>query len=125
MPSFVREESSNSVKVFWLEKEKLLEALRKEIERLVGEHRCIEEIVLFGSLAEGRAIPGSDVDLLLILDESHKPFPERIEEWLSQIHLDFPVDVFPYTRAELDTPFVQEVLRRGVVLFRRRGNEEG
>lgn len=83
----------------------------------MGERQCVEQVVLFGSMAEGRAIPGSDVDLLLILDESHKPSPERIEEWLSQIHLGFPIDVFPYTRAELNTPFIQEVLRRGVVLF--------
>ncbi|MCX7668246.1 MAG: nucleotidyltransferase domain-containing protein [Atribacterota bacterium] len=124
MPSFVREESSGSVKVFWLEREKLFEAIQREIQRLVSENRCIEKVVLFGSLAQGRAIPGSDVDLLFVLAESDKPFLERVEEWRSKVHLDFPVDVFPYTIVELDIPFVQGVLRTGVVLFQR-GRDEG
>ncbi|MGC8777859.1 MAG: nucleotidyltransferase domain-containing protein [Candidatus Caldatribacteriaceae bacterium] len=87
----------------------------------MSENRCIEHVVLFGSLAEGNATLGNNVDLLLLLAESQKPFVGRIEEWRSRIRLDFPVDVFPSTRTELDIPFVRAILRRGVMLFRRGG----
>jgi|GEM_PF-4824302 len=50
IPWFVREESLSSVKVFWLEKEKLIEKLVAEAQRLAKENPEIEKIVLFGSL---------------------------------------------------------------------------
>jgi len=115
----VREESSGSVKVFWLEKDELLESLKKEARRLGEENPEIERIILFGSLAQGRAIPGSDADLLIILTRIEKPFLERIGEWLMKIRIDFPVDVFPYTQEELHTPLAREALKNGIVLFKR------
>uniref|UniRef100_A0A7V4TJJ9 Nucleotidyltransferase domain-containing protein n=1 Tax=Candidatus Caldatribacterium saccharofermentans TaxID=1454753 RepID=A0A7V4TJJ9_9BACT len=125
MPSFVREESSGSVKVFWLEERELLEALTREAQRLGEENPEVEQIVLFGSLAQGRALPGSDADLLIVLARSDKPFLERIGEWLTRIRLGFPVDVFPYTRDELHVPLAKEALRTGIVLFARKRAQDG
>lgn len=117
MPSFVREESSGSVRVFWLEKERLLEELKREAQRLARANPVIEKVILFGSLAEDKAVPGSDIDLLLVLSQSDRPFLERIAEWRSKIHLDFPVDIFPYTVDELHHPLPQEAMKRGITLF--------
>ncbi len=125
MPSFVREESLGSVKVFWLEEKELLEALTREAQRLGRENPEVEQIVLFGSLAQGQALPGSDADLLIVLARSDKPFLERVEEWLTKIQLDFPVDVFPYTRDELHVPLAKEALRTGIVLFAREKVQDG
>ncbi|MGQ9622120.1 MAG: nucleotidyltransferase domain-containing protein [Candidatus Caldatribacteriaceae bacterium] len=108
------------MRVFFLEKEKLLEALEKEAQRLGEENYEVEKIVLFGSLACDRALPGSDANILVVLTESKKPFIERIEEWLARICIDFPVDVFPYTKEELSNPLVQEALKNGKVLFERK-----
>lgn len=119
MPSFVRKVSSGSVSVFFLEIEKLLEALREEALRLAKENPEVEKIVLFGSLAEGRAIPGSDADVLIVLSQSSDSFLERIVKWQQKIRVDFPVDVFPYTTGELSTPLAQVALRKGIVLFER------
>lgn len=105
--------------VFWLETERLLEALREEVQRLARENPEIEKIILFGSLAENRAVPGSDADILIILSASDMPFLERLTEWSAKIHIDFPVDIFPYTRDELCTPLAQEAMKRGIVLFER------
>ena len=119
MRSFVREESWNSVRVFWLEREKLLKAIRKEAIRLGRENKAVKKIVLFGSLAQGRAVPGSDADLLIILTESDKPFLERIAEWSQKIEIDFPVEVFPYTQEELHIPLARTALESGITLFER------
>jgi len=118
--SFVREESFGSVRIFFLEKEKLLEALEKEARRLGEENHEVEKIVLFGSLACDRALPRSDADILVVLTESKKPFIERIKEWLVRICIDFPVDVFPYTKEELSNSLAQEALKNGKVLFERK-----
>ena len=64
--------------------------------------RCpeIEEIRAFGSLVKGIPVPGSDVDLLIIVSASDRPFLDRISAYLPGA---FPcgVDVFPYTRDEI------------------------
>ncbi|MGH7278505.1 MAG: nucleotidyltransferase domain-containing protein, partial [Candidatus Rokuibacteriota bacterium] len=65
-----------------------------------------------------------DVDLLFILSRSDCRFLDRIPEFLPA---GFPVgvDVFPYTRAEIErmtadgNRFVLGVLREGRTLFRR------
>jgi len=74
-------------------------------------------------VAEGAAVPGSDVDLLLILAASDRPFLDRIPLFLPSW---FPVgvDVFPYTREELEqkaegNPLILGATRRGIVVFRR------
>ncbi|WP_211204588.1 nucleotidyltransferase domain-containing protein [Ammonifex degensii] len=79
----------------------------------------MKKVVLFGSLAEGRAIPGSDADLLIVLTESNKPFPERLAEWSAKIEIDFPIEVFPYTQEELHVPLARTALEKGITLFER------
>lgn len=119
MPSFVVKESLNSVKVFWLEQEKLLAQLRNLAVEIGKRDENILKIILFGSLAERRAVPGSDVDILVILRKEDKPFMERLVEWSRKFALDFPVEVFPYTKKELNNPVASQAIKSGVVLFER------
>ena len=56
--------------------------------------------MLFGSIARGDAVPGSDVDLLVVLANSEEPFLDR----LARYHAEVPglgVEVFPYTEDEI------------------------
>lgn len=119
MPSFVVEESLNSVKVFWLDQENLLREIRKVARQVAEKDENILRIIVFGSLAEKRAVPGSDADILIIVKKDDKPFMERIPEWLEALALDFPVEVFPYTEKELSSPIVSEAMRTGITLFER------
>ncbi|MFP3910213.1 MAG: nucleotidyltransferase domain-containing protein [Archaeoglobaceae archaeon] len=119
MHSFVVEESLNSVKVFWLDQKKLIEKLF-EVSREVGrKEENVLKIILFGSLAERRAVPGSDADILIILRDDHRPFMERIAEWMEKFSIEFPVEVFPYTQNEINNPMVKEAIKSGVTLFER------
>ena len=121
MESFVVEESLNSVKVFWLEQEQLVEEIHKVASEIGEANENVLKIILFGSLAERRGVPGSDADILIILKTDDKPFMDRIAEWSERFSIDFPVEIFPYTKKELNknNPIVQEAVKRGITLFER------
>jgi predicted nucleotidyltransferase len=81
----------------------------------------VEEVVVFGSFADGTYAPGSDIDVLIILRGSDKPVWDRIAEFLPG---SFPVglDLFPYTRAELtlmETSPMTAALRRSRWRYQR------
>ena len=61
------------------------------------------QVVLFGSLATGRATVRSDADLLIVLREHPDPARERIAEYLDAFReAPVPVDVFPFTVGEIE-----------------------
>lgn len=79
---------------------------------LLARRPDIEEIVVFGSFAKDTYVPGSDLDVFILLSGADKPFRERIPDFLPDA---FPVgmDLFPYTREEASSgvlaPFLAEV----------------
>ena len=68
---------------------------------LQAQHPEIERAMLFGSLQRGDAVPGSDADVLLVLGATGVPFSERAAVYRPE-GVGVPVDLFVYTRAELD-----------------------
>jgi hypothetical protein len=110
--------------VTYFDREGVQRALAEYVDALAARHPELEEVVLFGSLVSGTPVPGSDVDLLLILASSDRPFRERIPLFLPG---KFPVgmDVFPYTRTEIErmrqegNPLIAGAFREGLILFRR------
>ncbi|MBN1455211.1 MAG: nucleotidyltransferase domain-containing protein [Methanomicrobia archaeon] len=119
MQSFIVEESWNSVKIFWLDQERLRAELCRTAQKVGERDQNVVKIILFGSLAENRAVPGSDADILLVLKRSSAPFLKRIEEWSEKFAVDFPIELFPYTEEELDNPVVQNAMAKGITLFER------
>ena len=91
----------STVRVTYFDRGVVERALDEYVRSLVARHADVEEIILFGSLVAGTPVPGSDVDLLLVLSRSNRGFLDRIPEFLPT---GFPVDVdvFPYTREEVD-----------------------
>lgn len=117
MQSFVVEESLNSVKAFWLEQEKLVEEIYKVARGIGKEDEKILKIILSGSIAEKRGVPGSDADILIILKRDDKPFMDA--EWSKKFSLDFPVEIFPYAEKELNNPIALEAVKKVITLFER------
>ena len=70
--------------------------------RLLAAHPEIEEIIVFGSFANGTWAPGSDLDVFVVLSHSAQSVRDRIPDLLPG---PFPVgvDLFPYTREEVAT----------------------
>jgi predicted nucleotidyltransferase len=118
--------SSPSVKVTWFDRPAAWKAVRALAEDTARRHPEVDRVVVFGSLVRQETVPGSDVDVLILLSHSDQPFLSRIPAFLPR-GLDGRVsmDVFPYTRQEVEALlnegnfFLRQALREGVVLFDR------
>ncbi len=99
----------------------MIEKLKAAARQMKARHPEIEEVLLFGSLARGEAVPGSDADLLVILSSASQSFMDRIPHYLP-VGLPLGVDVFPYTQAEIDrmlaqnNHFIRQAVKEAVVL---------
>lgn len=94
------EKSFDSVQILSVDYEALLSALNSaafEIKRDVPD----SEIFLFGSFAKGSYTPLSDVDLLIIVPQSDKPYLERKERFTAYFTLPFDVNIIVYTKEEI------------------------
>jgi predicted nucleotidyltransferase len=108
----------DSVEIEYFPSGQVWEALSSFVSTLRRQHPEVATVILFGSVVRGDSVPGSDVDLLVVLGESSIPFLDRIPRYLPS---SFPVgvDVFPYTCDELEqmlsqgNTFIQEALAEG------------
>lgn len=111
MPSAIHKQSFGSVSVYSLDERLVWSALDEFTQELAARPEVVA-VVLFGSLAKGCMGVGSDVDLLVILSDSEKPFLDRLAEYTPG---SFPVDidVFPYTLTEVwqRQPLAREALK--------------
>jgi predicted nucleotidyltransferase len=69
--------------------------------RLLAVHGEIEEVIIFGSFANDTYAPGSDLDVFIVLGHASQPVRDRIATFLPD-SFPVPVDVFPFTRAEME-----------------------
>jgi predicted nucleotidyltransferase len=91
----------SSVVIRSVDREAVCQAADRWAAHLFGTRPDVEEIVVFGSFANGTWAPGSDLDVLVVLTHADRPVRDRISDLLPA-RFPVPVDVFPYTRAELD-----------------------
>ena len=116
--------SSDSVKIKYLDKPGIMKAITRLVEDLSQKHPEIEEIYLFGSFARDEAVPGSDVDILIVLTDSPLSFMDRMTGYMPS---SFPVgvEVFPYTRREMEMMidqgnyFLKSAKQDSILLFAR------
>ena len=114
--------SSDSVNAIFLDRERALSRLRELARDLREADPRVVRVVLFGSLARGRATPRSDADLLIVLEDHDKPIRERVPEYL-EAFLEAPLaaEVVPLTREELDhrkgRPMIRRALEEGIDLL--------
>jgi len=94
-------ESSDSVKVFFADKNEVLSQLEKYVHRLRSQRDDVEQIGLFGSYATDTYGPASDVDLLIVLRQSNKRFLDRTPEFVPN-DVRVGCDVFVYTKDEIE-----------------------
>jgi predicted nucleotidyltransferase len=81
----------------------------KEVRRRADEYArelfatqlAVEEVIVFGSFANDTYAPGSALDLFIVLNEANERPRERVRQFLPT-RFPVPVDVFPFTRAEME-----------------------
>jgi predicted nucleotidyltransferase len=111
---------------------KLSRALQKEItQRLVAEFDP-EAIYLFGSYAWGKPEPGSDLDLLVIVQDSQQqPVQRAVRAQHSLRGMPVAVDVLVKTSAEVEhyryvhASLEAQILEKGKLLYGRRQTRVG
>lgn len=93
-----------------------------ELEQIVDQLRAMgaHRIILFGSQARRQARRGSDIDLLVIMDDG-RTFKERMRDIYARLETDTDVDILAYSPEEFERirrrPFFQRVLAEGKVLY--------
>ncbi len=74
-------------------------AVRAWAHRLAREYSAIRRIGYFGSYARGDWGVGSDLDVIVIVDDAPQPFEQRARAW-DTAELPVPTDVLVYTQDE-------------------------
>lgn len=104
-----------------VQKESLKQELKKFLINL-GRDIKIENILLFGSRAEGNFNEQSDVDLIIVSEDFEKMnFFERVSKMYDYWKIDLPVDFICYTPKEFNKlkkgiTIVSEALKNGIVI---------
>jgi len=120
----MRSRSYGSVKVTYFDAQAVWAALRRAAQSLADEHPEVLRIAVFGSLVRGEAVPGSDVDLLIVLRDTDLPFIERAARY-APAGLPVGADVFAYTADEIEAMlaegngFIRRALDEAVTLIER------
>ena len=90
--------STSSVKR-WPKTDAVIAALEVWGAEVAGRRDDLIVLGYFGSYARGDAGFGSDLDLVMIVEEDRRPFLERGLDWRTET-LPVPVDLLVYTIAE-------------------------
>ena len=112
------------MKVTFLDAERVRWGVAQAVLELARRRPEIDRVVLFGSLATGDAVPGSDADLVVVLAGSDRAFRDRIPLYIPE-GCPVPVDVFPYTRQECEAMlesghgFLRRALAEGIPIYER------
>jgi predicted nucleotidyltransferase len=100
------------------------QAIQAMVTRLV-DHFDPDQIILFGSQARGTALPGSDVDLLVIMPVTGSKREKRVEMRVALHDITVPKDILLATPEEVlrDKDLVGTIIRpallEGRVLYAR------
>ncbi len=115
--------SSGSVKIISLNTDDIMKRLKESAHLLKLENHEVTDVYLFGSLAQGKAVPGSDADVMIVLRKSDKMIIDRVTDFMDSFKdVGIGVDIFPYTEEEVNEfvknkkLFIREVLAHRIKL---------
>jgi predicted nucleotidyltransferase len=83
----------------WPDAQTVVQAMKRWTAKVVRERPEVVRIGFFGSYARGDWGVGSDLDLLIIVADSSKPFELRPSEF-DTLELPVPTDLLVYTQKE-------------------------
>ena len=99
----MRIRSSGSVKIISLNTDDIIRRLKESAHLLKLENHEVTDVYLFGSLAKGKAVPGSDADVMIVLRKCDKMIIDRVTDFMDSFQdVGIGVDIFPYTEAEVN-----------------------
>jgi len=123
MQSAIRKTYYNSVKVFWLDRQLAYANSVQAAHKLGLNIPTVLRVILFGSLADGTALPSSDADILIVVKNSNLRFIDRSEQYRAYFSdIGLGIDLFVYTEQEIargDIPLVRTALSTGKEIYKK------
>jgi predicted nucleotidyltransferase len=89
----------NSSVLKWPDAQSVGRAVRDWAEHITHDRDDVRQIGYFGSYARGDWGVGSDIDLVIVVDDSNQSFERRGSNW-NLAELPVPADVLVYTMKE-------------------------
>ncbi len=114
----------NSSVLKWPSKKRVIRELHEWLNAILQIREDILLLGYFGSYARGNWSVGSDLDLLIVVDDSRLPFERRAIEW-DVTNLSVPVDLLVYTAKEWqalierESRFYKTVIEETVWIYER------
>lgn len=101
--------------------EEILKKAKAVLHKIYGKR--LKGIILYGSYARGEAVEGSDIDLIVLLDNMENPIDE-LEKCSKQIHqLDLAYDtlisMIPFDLNQYNTrklPLIMNAKKEGILI---------
>ena len=97
----LQEQLFGSVKVLSVNLEQLIKALKDASFQIKEQIEGVESLYLFGSFARGDYTPHSDIDLLIIVSQTERPYLERRDQFIDFFNVPFDVNPVVYTSGEI------------------------
>jgi predicted nucleotidyltransferase len=99
----------------------ILEEIKKRLKRIYGKR--LKSIILYGSYARGDADEGSDIDLIVLLDDMSDPVTE-IEKfsdaiWELDLEYDTVISIIPFDEKKFKKrrlPIIMNAKKEGIYL---------
>ena len=100
---------------------KLLKRFKQELVRIYGKQ--LDAVYLYGSYARGENKEGSDLDVLIVLNDFQRRAAEikRVSELIGELSLDYEITVSPLFMREREWntdryPLLRSVKKEGVAV---------
>jgi len=93
--------SLHSSVIRWPARDVVIGSFREWVANARSAHPELEAAGYFGSYARGDDGPGSDLDVILVVNSTNVPFERRAAGWDTS-RIAVPVDLIVYTREEFD-----------------------
>jgi predicted nucleotidyltransferase len=91
--------SFDSVEIISIDRNKVLDALRRVARQICTQHPEVAEVRVFGSIARGDCVGTSDVDVLIVLRDGGQQDPiEQIQTFYPYFDLPVGVDLLVLTQ---------------------------
>jgi len=99
----------DSVKILSVDYATLLKSLKNACAKIKKEYVDVKKILLFGSFSNRNYTPESDVDILVIVNQSDTPFLQRRDSFTDFFtDIPFDVNILVYTEDEIN-----QMLKKG------------
>ncbi len=116
---------SKVVTTLLMERKRYVQALERDLNNLaqrLSQMPAVQQVILFGSYATGRADLFTDLDLLVVMPSS-LDFVTRCAMLAGYLKASVALDLLVYTPQEMeqmrDRPFVRHILETGKVLYEK------